>query len=400
MPVLVLLSAFLEGIALTLIQGYLPLYVRESLGEPRLFTVALVVVVPALGTMLASNFWGGLSDVSGKLKPMILIGIAGYAVALAGIPFFSKGVPVLLYVGAASLFYGCLGPLLKAYATLHRPDRTQHALAYVLMAQSTGWLVASLEGGRLMEQGIGTGLKAALWITAGLVVFHFAAAAVFLRDKPRPPPLPRERVGWFAGVLADLKALYENPKLLRLCVLAFLLYSGNFVVWGFFSVYYVEHLGASVRMLRFALAASAVFGIVMYLFVGPLVKRFGARRVLATGVALYGGMYLAMGTMQSPLSTAVIFAIPLYGLTNVSANALAAEYSTERQRGGGLGILSGTIALSTIAGPLLGGALGDRWGLHLIPWVAFGFLVLALPIAYAIVRSDQGVGAAAEAGKG
>src|SRR5512134_3285123 len=123
MPVLILLSAFLEGIALTLIQGYLPLYVRESLGETRLLTVGLVVVVPAIGTMIASNFWGGLSDVSGRLKPLILVGIAGYAVALAGVPLFVKGTSVLLFVGASSLLYGCLAPLLKAYATLHRPER-------------------------------------------------------------------------------------------------------------------------------------------------------------------------------------------------------------------------------------------------------------------------------------
>ena len=166
MPVLILLSAFLEGIALTLIQGYLPLYVRESLGETRLLTVGLVVVVPAIGTMIASNFWGGLSDVSGRLKPLILVGIAGYAVALAGVPLFIKGSSVLLFVGAASLLYGCLAPLLKAYATLHRPEQPQHALAWVLMAQSAGWMVGSFEGGRLMENGIGSGLKAALWVAA------------------------------------------------------------------------------------------------------------------------------------------------------------------------------------------------------------------------------------------
>src|SRR5512143_2920543 len=169
MPPIVLLTAFLEGIALTLIQGYLPLYVRESLGETRLLTVGLVVVVPAIGTMIASNFWGGLSDVSGKLKPMILAGITGYAVALAGIPLFRQGMSVLLYVGAASLLYGCLAPLLKAYATLHRPDRPQNALAWVLMAQSSGWLLGSFEGGRLMESGIGSGLRSALWIAAGLL---------------------------------------------------------------------------------------------------------------------------------------------------------------------------------------------------------------------------------------
>src|SRR5690349_15040584 len=344
MPILILLSAFLEGIALTLIQGFLPLYVRESLGETHLLTVGLVVVVPATGTMIASNFWGGLSDVSGKLKPMILVGIAGYIVALVGIPLFHQGTSVLLYVGGASLLYGCLAPLLKAYATLHRPDRPQHALAFVLMAQSTGWFLGALEGGRLMETGIGKGLKSALWLAAGLLAVHLVLTILLLRDRPRPPAAPRARVGWFAGVLQDLVALYENPRLLRLCIVAFLLYAGNFAVWGFFSIYFVEHLGASVRMLRLTLAFSAVCGVASYLFVGNVVKRFGALATLSFGLACYAFMYLALGMMQSPLATAILFAIPLFGLTNVSANTLASEYSSESQRGGGLGVLSGTIA--------------------------------------------------------
>ena len=387
MPLLVLLSAFLEGIALTLIQGYLPLYIRESLGEKQLLTVGMVVVVPAIGTMIASNFWGGLSDVSGKLKPLILVGIAGYVAALIGIPLLLKGTSVLLYVGAASLFYGCLAPLLKAYATLHRPDRPQNALAWVLMAQSTGWLIGGFEGGRLMESGIGNGLRSALWIAAGLLAVHFVLTLLLLRDKPRPPAAPRARLGWFAGVMEDLVALYENPRLLRLCLVAFLLYGGNFVVWGFFSVYFVEHLGASVHMLRYTLAASAISGLAMYVAVPPLVKRFGARATLATGIVGYCFMYLIMGLMQSRLATAVIFTLPLYGLTNVSANTLATEYSNESQRGGGLGVLNGTIALSTIAGPLAGGALADRWGLSVIPWVALAFLVAALPLMLWAVRA-------------
>lgn len=392
MPVLILVSAFLEGVSLTLIQGYLPLYVRASLRETSFLTVGLVIVVPALGTMLASNFWGGLSDVSGKLKPWILVALAGYVAALVGIPILANGASVLLYVGAAALFYGCLAPLLKAYATLAMPDRTQHALSYVLMAQSTGWLVSGLEGGRLMEGGIGPGLHAALWIAAGLVALHFVATALWLRDRPRPPAVPRARVGWFAGVAEDLVALYENPRLFRLCVLAFFLYAGNFVMWGFFTVYFVEHIGADVRMLRFTLALSALTGIGMYLFVGPLVKRFGARTILATGTTLYAAMYFSMATLQSPLATAIIFIVPLFGLTNVAANTLATEYSSAAQRGGGLGVLNGTFALSTIAGPMLGGALADRWGLSVIPWTALGFLTVAVPIAWwlATRRTESG----------
>lgn len=390
MPVLILLSAFLEGVALTLIQGYLPLYVRESLGETRFLTVGLVVVVPAIGTVIASNFWGGLSDVSGKLKPLILVSLAGYAVALAGAPLFVRGTSVLLFVGAAALFYGCLAPLLKAYATLHRPDRPQHALAWVLMAQSTGWLAGSLEGGRLMEGGIGGGLRTAFWLASALVVVHFFLVLFLLRETPRPPAAPRAKVGWFAGVMEDLAALYENPRLLTLCVVSFFLYAGNYVVWGFFSIYFVEHLGAGMRLLRYTLAASAVLGVVMYLFVGPLVKRFGPRVVLVAGIVCYGGMYFSMGTMQNAVATAIIFMVPLYGLTNVSANTLAAEYSSVSQRGGGLGVLGGTIALSTIAGPMLGGALADRWGLAVIPWVAFWFLAAALAGTAALFRPADG----------
>jgi MFS family permease len=139
-------------------------------------------------------------------------------------------------------------------------------------------------------------------------------------------------------------------------------------------------------MLRYTLAISALFGIVSYMFVGNVVKRFGARSMLFLGIAAYGIMYLGMGAMQSPLATAIVFALPLFGLTNVSANTLAAEYSSESQRGGGLGVLSGTIALSTTAGPLIGGALADRVGLQVIPWVALAFVTAALPFMLWVVK--------------
>jgi predicted MFS family arabinose efflux permease len=187
-------------------------------------------------------------------------------------------------------------------------------------------------------------------------------------------------------------ALYENPRLFRLCVLAFFIYAGNFVMWGFFTVYFVEHLGAGVRMLRYTLGLSALAGITMYVFVGPLVKRFGARAILAVGTTLYAVMYLAMGSLQSPLATAILFVVPLFGLTNVAANTLASEYSSVAQRGGGLGVLNGTFALSTVGGPILGGALADRWGLGVIPWTALGFLAVALPLAWWVVvhRGESG----------
>lgn len=389
MPILILLSAFLEGLVLTLIQGFLPLYVRRSLGEPQFVTVGLVVAVPALGTMVASNFWGGLSDVSGRLKPMILVGLAGYALAAIGAALLGQGIAILACVGLASLFYGTLAPTLKAYLTLARPKRPENAIAFVLMSQSIGWLTGSWVGGGLLEGGLATGMRTALLLCGGLLAVQTALVAFGLRDLRRdpaaaPPAAAKPARGWLEGVLADLVAIYENPRLLRLCALAFFFVAGNYLMWGFFTVYLVEHLGAPMRAVRYALVASSVLGIASFLWVGPLVRRFGGRATLATGVTLYAVMYVGFALVHDVRVVSLLYALPLYSLVNVSANTLAAEYSSASQRGGGLGVLNGTYALASVAGPVTGGLLADQRGLGIVPWASFAFLAVAIPIGWAL----------------
>ena len=387
MSILILLSAFLEGLTLTLIQGFLPLYIRQSLGEPHFVTVGLVVAVPALGTVIASNFWGGLSDVSGRLKPMILVGLAGYTLAVVGVAMLENGLAILGCVGVASLFYGTLAPTLKAYMTLTRTSRPENAIAFVLMAQSVGWLVGSYSAGGLLEEGVATGMRTALWLSGGLLAAQGLLVAFVLRDVRRTPAAPAVAAparGWLEGVIEDLMAIYENPRLLRLCALAFFFVAGNYLMWGFFTVFLVEHLGAPMRSVRYALVASSVLGIASFLWVGPLIRRFGGRAVLAVGVTLYAVMYVGLATVRDIRLVALFYALPLYSLVNVSANTLAAEYSSAAQRGGGLGVLNGTYALATIAGPLAGGLLADRAGLAAVPWASFGFLVLALPLGWVL----------------
>src|SRR6185503_19541924 len=143
MPLLVLVAALLEGLSLTLLQGFLPLYVRKTLTDTTYLTVGAVVAIPALGTFVASNFWGGLSDVSGRLKPFILIGLVGYGVALGGYPLLHSGPSIFLWAALVSLLYGTLSPSLKTYVTLAKPGWREHALAYLLMCQSVGWFTGS-----------------------------------------------------------------------------------------------------------------------------------------------------------------------------------------------------------------------------------------------------------------
>ncbi|HEY7728651.1 MAG TPA: MFS transporter [Candidatus Eisenbacteria bacterium] len=382
MPWLIWLAAMLEGISLTLIQGFLPLYVRRALGETHFLTVGAVVAIPALGTIAASNFWGGLSDVSGRLKPFVLIGVLGYAAALAGVSPLRQAGHVLALVGAASLLYGTLAPTLKTYVTLASPARREHALAYLLMAQAVGWLLGSWAWSALFEGAVDRRLSRALLLAAALLFVYAALAGLRLADLRRPPLPARATRGWLGGLLEDLVSLYENPRLLRLCLVGFFAIAGNYVAWGFFSVYLTERLHASIHMLGYSFAASAAAGIAMYFGVGPIVRRFGGGRVLAVVATGYVGMYLGMGLARNPLAVAILFVVPLYGFLNVSLNVLAAEYSREEQRGGGLGVLNGVLALGTVGGPLAAGFLADRSGLGAVPWCALGCLLPAAAIAW------------------
>src|SRR5437763_8092613 len=187
MPLLILVAAFLEGLSLTLLQGYLPLYVRGTMSNTTYLTVGALVAIPALGTFIASNFWGGLSDVRGRLKPFIVVGLLGYTVALAGYPLLHSSTGIFLWAGGASLLYGTLAPTLTTYVTLARPDRREHTLAYLLMCQSVGWFSGSLGGSRLLEAGIGPGFRLALALAALLMGAQALLVALLLRDLPREP---------------------------------------------------------------------------------------------------------------------------------------------------------------------------------------------------------------------
>jgi MFS family permease len=388
MPFFLLSAAFLEGFATTLIQGYLPLYLRQSLGERSFVTLSLVLAIPALGTAIASNFWGGLSDVTGRMKPIILIGASGYVLALLGTPVLHRGLVVVAWIGAASLLYGTLAPTAKAYATLVLPERREQAITYVLLAYSTGWLAGSLGGGGLVEGGLAHGLRAAMWTCAGLTGLNALLSARFLRDMRRPPAPARERRGWAAGVAADLGALYANPRLFGLCVVAFFCVAGNYLMWGFFTLFLVERLHASLHVLRYGLAISSVLGVIALPFIPPLVRRFGGGRTLAAGITLYLFMYSAMALTRDPIVAAILYAAPLYGLVHVSTNVIAAEVASVSQRGGGLGILQGAYAVATVVGPLTGGFIADRHGLAAVPWTAFGFILIACPLAWLAVRRN------------
>jgi EmrB/QacA subfamily drug resistance transporter len=106
---------------------------------------------------------------------------------------------------------------------------------------------------------------------------------------------------------------------------------------------------------------------------GSLGDRYGLRRVFLVGTAIFGASALAAAL--APSMSLLIAARVLQGLGGAllvpSSLALVGSHFPEEERGRAIGTWAGASALTTAAGPVLGGWLVDHWG-----WPSVFFLVV------------------------
>ena len=115
---------------------------------------------------------------------------------------------------------------------------------------------------------------------------------------------------------------------------------------------------------------------------GSLGDRYGLRRVFLVGTAVFGAGALAAAL--APSMSLLIAARILQGIGGAllvpSSLALVGSHFPKEERGRAIGTWAGASALTTAAGPVLGGWLVDRWG-----WPSVFFLVVPVAILTIIV---------------
>ena len=159
-------------------------------------SVGAIFSLSALIWVFASPFWGRVSDTRGR-KPIIALGLAAYAVSMAGFGtvaamglagWLSTGVMFIGLMLTRSIF-GLVGsatsPAAQAYIADHTsPERRTEELATLTSAFAVG-------------QTIGPGLAAAITAELGyiapiamVVALATIAAVVVYQRLPDPPPDP------------------------------------------------------------------------------------------------------------------------------------------------------------------------------------------------------------------
>src|SRR4051812_16322084 len=147
----------------------------------------------------------------------------------------------------------------------------------------------------------------------------------------------------------------------------------------------VRQLGASVSELQWVVDAYTLVFAGLLLLAGTLADRYGRRRSLSVGLAVFGVASTAAAfatgvgqlvTARAVMGGAAAFIMPatLSILTNV--------FTDTRERAMAIGIWSGVVGLGVVLGPLVGGFLLDHfwWG---------SVFILNLPIAAVAIATGR-----------
>jgi multidrug resistance protein len=305
-------------------------------------------------TVLAVSIpMGRMSDSIGRKGPLV---VSAVALAVASVLFALSHTLAGLFAarmaqGAADGVMWIAG--LALVADLYGPDDRGRVMGYMMSGTSVGVMIGPTLGGWLYEAG---GIEMPFYAVAGMAIFC-AAVFLFIIQTPAPshddaPPilsvLTHGEVARCAGlivVIGTTLAMFE-PVL---------------------PLYLSSAFGLPPSRIGLVFGASAVASAIMPFVYGPLVPRFGARRMMITGLVLTAAVLplltLATGfwstipivLLQSSASALVITPSLAY-MAEVTSFAGVSAY------GVGYGMYNAAWALGLLIGPAAGGYLYEHLG--------------------------------------
>ncbi len=151
-------------------------------------------------------------------------------------------------------------------------------------------------------------------------------------------------------------------------------------------------LGASLSGLEWTVNAYTLTYAVFLLTGAALGDRFGRRRMLTIGLAIFTGASAAAAL--APTETALIAARAVQGAGAAMVTPLTLTLLSEAFPAGGrgmaLGIWSGVSGLGVALGPVIGGAVVSGLSWHWIFWinVPVGIVVVPLGVVFGLVRGN------------
>ncbi|MDP2322414.1 MAG: MFS transporter [Gammaproteobacteria bacterium] len=360
MPVL-LLTVLLSGMGFGLILPGFP-FVAEKLGAPH-WAGPMVLGLYAIGQFIATPFWGRYSDRFGR-RPLLIGSIAGGLVGHLICAF----APNLLVLSFGRLLTGLMGgnaPVAMAYATDISPsEQRAKTMGKVGAFLSLGFIVGPLLGGLL--GGADAASATLLWpglAAASVCLLAIIGASLFLRESlPPESRASRDRASEAGnGGLGAFRQVLKRPVLAKLLTVGFLAYLAMAAFETNFPFWAGDRFGWGPQQIGLSFTYLATLVVTTQgVLVGPLVSRFGEKRLLIAGLSSYiVGLLVMTQSLQWPVMMfGITFTTVGSALYMTTVNSLVSQQAGESERGMVLGTFSTASWFGRSIGPGMVALLG------------------------------------------
>jgi DHA1 family tetracycline resistance protein-like MFS transporter len=401
---------FVDLIGFGIVIPVLLLHAQESFGATDLQATSLLTSYSA-GLVIAGPVMGRLSDAYGR-RPVLILSQLGTFIGFLVLGFANS--LFLLYLGR--IIDGISGGNIttaQAYINDITTEKNRaRGFGIIAAAFGAGFIVGPALGGLVVNfvatiESIAAYSQNAPFFVAAFFSLLSILGTTFLLPETLPPeqrhPLRQARAGRSAeGGLMDVLRIANVRILLAFSFIAFLgfaLLQSSFPFFARRNLFPSLPLQTVERNIGFLLTWVGVVSVTTQsFFVGPLVNRYGERRLVSASAFARILAFLGTALARHPLSAAASF-VPLAAANAVnqpSLTSIVSRFSPPHMRGRVLGAFQSSNSLTLVIGPILAGlllqtrigGLSTQAEAALPLFAAAGLMAIAFLMSFRILRME------------
>jgi MFS family permease len=341
--------------------------------------LGIALLAPALGTVLAARFAGGVGARHGSARATRAFGVLYCLLAWAP---GAAGTLALLWL--ALLVWGAA---MGSFDVSMNAQGVSVEAAYrrpVLSGFHAVWSIGSFVGAVLGGLGAALDVHVALQqavLGAVLALAVWLAGRALIADPPHEPAAPRERRGW--------RARMPRRRLLLLGLAAVFALMAEGAVTDWSSVLLREHLHAPSGQDSLAYAAFCVTMTAGRLAGDRVVQALGRARCLGA-LALAGAVGLAAGMASNTLTgTTLGFALLGLGLSIIVPNLFGAAAQSGGPSAPAIATVAALGCVGMLAGPGLIGGIAELTSVPAALYLLPPFTIAAGALGVAGIRAGR-----------
>ncbi len=325
-----------------------------------------------LGTkIIAPNIWGWLADHTGKSIRIIRLASFFAALLFAGFIFSQSYLWFALITLAFSFFWNAVLPQFEAVTLFHLKEQA-YRYSRIRLWGSVGFIIAVLGVGRLLD-------KEPIALLPFIVIALLTLSWIVTLLTPETKVISHESVS------VGLWQILKKPELVAFLIVNILLQAAHSPYYVFYSIYLKHHqYSATVTGLLWALGVVAE--IVLFMYMGRLLKKTSLRKVLLFSIVLAIARWLLIAWYPDNLivlTCAQLFHAATFGAAHVTAIHFVHLYFGHQHQGKGQALYSSlSFGAGGVLGSLYSGYYWESLGGHFVYSIAALLCGLAFIIAY------------------